>query len=196
MDALTGAPTHAELPSLTLLMWVRQKNLLPAGSSSSAQSSWVWDKTEAAHIMSEAEFPLSRRGFVIVAGVAATGAALTSTPSYSQTWTPAMQATIRTDDRLITLVSVFTVEPTKLPSLIDVLRNGTETFFSKMPGFVSSSVLTAKDGRQAINYSQWRSAEEIAAYRRDPRFEPYIRQLVALAKAETTECDVAYVRSV
>jgi heme-degrading monooxygenase HmoA len=146
--------------------------------------------------MSEAEFPLSRRGFVVVAGVAATGVALTAPLAHSQIRSPAMQATIRTDGQVITLVNVFTVEPAKLPSLLDVLRDGTETFFSKMPGFVSSSVLTAKDGRQAINYSQWKSADDIAAFRKDPRFAPYIQQLMALAKAETIECDVAYVKSV
>lgn len=106
-----------------------------------------------------------------------------------------MHATIRTDAQVITLVNLFTVEPTKLPSLLDVLRGGTETFFSEMPGFVSSSVLTAKDGRHAVNYSQWKSPEDIAGFRRDPRFAPYIQQLQALAKAEAIECDVAYVKS-
>ena len=106
-----------------------------------------------------------------------------------------MQATIRVDGSVITLVNVFTVEPTKLPGLLEVLREGTETFFSKTSGFVSSSVLTAKDGRQAINYSQWRSADDIAAFRKDPRFAPYIQRLLALAKAEAIECTVAYVNA-
>jgi heme-degrading monooxygenase HmoA len=146
--------------------------------------------------MSEAKFPLSRRAFVVATGVAATGVALTATLAHSQIRSPAMQANIRTDGQVITLINVFTVEPTKLPSLLDVLRDGTETFFSGMPGFVSSSVLTARDSRQAINYSQWKSADDIAAFRRDPRFSPYIQRLLALAKAESIECDVAYVKSV
>jgi quinol monooxygenase YgiN len=146
--------------------------------------------------MSETEFPVSRRGFVVAAGIAATGVALTATLAHSQIRSPAMQPTIRTDGQVITLVNVFTVEPAKLPSLLDILRDGTETFFSKMPGFVSSSVLTARDGRKAINYSQWKSADDIAAFRKDPRFLPYIQQLLALAKAEAIECDVAYVKSV
>ena len=107
-----------------------------------------------------------------------------------------MQATIRPDVQVITLVNVFTVEPAKLPSLLDILREGTETFFSRMPGFVSSSVLTARDSGRAINYSQWQSAGDIAAFRKDPRFAPYIQRLLALAKAESIECDVAYVKSV
>jgi heme-degrading monooxygenase HmoA len=144
--------------------------------------------------MPETEFPLSRRSFV--AGVAATGVTLNATPAPSHTRNPAMQATIRTDGQVITLVNVFTAEPDKLPSLLNLLFDGTETFFSRMPGFVSSSVLTAKDSRQAVNYSQWKSAEDIAAFRKDPRFAPYVQQLLALAKAENLECDVAYVKSI
>ena len=145
--------------------------------------------------MSQPEFPPSRRTFV-AAGVATTGVALTSTFAQSQIRSPAMQATIRTDGRVITLVNVFTVEPAKLPSLLELLRDGTETFFSTMPGFVSSSVLTARDSSRAINYSQWKSADDIAAFRRDPRFAPYIQQVLALAKAEGIECDVTYVKTV
>ena len=107
-----------------------------------------------------------------------------------------MQATIRANGQVITLVNVFTVEPTKLPGLLNLLRDGTETFFSKMPGFVSSSVLTSRDRSRAINYSQWKSADAIAAFRKDPRFAPYIQQLTAIATAESVECDVAYVKSI
>jgi heme-degrading monooxygenase HmoA len=145
--------------------------------------------------MSEGAFPLSRRGFV-VAGVSATGVALTSILAHSQVRNTTMQAIIRAGGQVVTLVNVFTVEAAKLSSLLDVLREGTETFFSQMPGFVSSSVLTAKNGRQAINYSQWKNANDIAAFRKDPRFAPYLQRLLALAKAEAIECDVAYVKSV
>ena len=147
--------------------------------------------------MSDAESPLSRRSFV-VAGGAATGVALTAPLAHSQIGSAAMQATIRTDGQVITLVNVFTVEPAKLPSLLGVLRDGTERFFSTMHGFVSSSVLTSKDGHQAINYSQWKSWAwtTSSSLRKDPRFAPYVQQLLALAKAESIECDVAYVKSV
>ncbi len=149
--------------------------------------------------MSEAKFPLSRRNLIVdggtTAGVALANVALATTVGHSQIRSLIMQATIRTDGHVITLLNLFTVEPANLPSLLDILRDGTETFFSKMPGFVSSSVLTAKDGRQAINYSQWQTAEYIADFRRDPRFAPYIQQLLALAKVEAMECDVAYVKS-
>lgn len=56
-------------------------------------------------------------------------------------------------------------------------------------------MLTARDGLQAINYSQWKREEDIAAFRADPRFAPYIQRLLALAKVESIACDVAYVKS-
>lgn len=146
--------------------------------------------------MNHTERPVSRRSIVAV-GAAATGMALTATLVHGEAGTGrALQATIRTDARVITLVNVFVVEPGNLPSLLDVLRDGTESFFSKMPGFVSSSALTARDGRHAINYSQWRSTDHIAAFRQDPRFAPYIQRLRTLATAEGFECEVAYVNSV
>ena len=104
-----------------------------------------------------------------------------------------MEPSITTDGKLTTLVNVFAVEPGNQQKLIDVLKEGTESFFSKMPGFVSSSVLKGRGGRQVINYSQWRSVEDIAAFRQDSRFGPYIQRVIALAKGETIECDVTYV---
>jgi heme-degrading monooxygenase HmoA len=142
------------------------------------------------------EHSFSRRS-IVATGAAATGLALASPLARAQAGAGgAKQAIIRTDVRVITLVNMFTVEPRNLASLLGVLRDGTETFFSKMPGFVSSSVLTARDGRRAINYSQWRSTDDIAAFRQDPRFAPYIKRLQALATAEGLEYEVAYVNSV
>ena len=136
-------------------------------------------------------FSKLRRRFV-VSGLALASTTLVHTQNRN---TSPMQATLRTDLQAISLVNIFTAEPAAMPHLLDALRQGTETFFSTLPGFVSSSVLAAKDGRQAINYSQWRSAEDIAGFRKDPRFAPYIKQLLALAKVEGIECEIAYVRS-
>lgn len=141
--------------------------------------------------MSQDKHSLIRRS--VVAG----GIYLTMPVVFGQPQTARiLQAAIRTDVRVVTLVNVFTVESGALPSLLDVLRDGTETFFSQMPGFVSSSVLAARDGRRAINYSQWRSREDIAVFRRDPRFAPYIERLRSMATMDGHEYDVVYVNSV
>jgi quinol monooxygenase YgiN len=104
-----------------------------------------------------------------------------------------MEPTIRIASDVTTLVNVFTAEPENLPALVRVLKEGTEAFFSRQPGFISSSVLASKDGRRAINYSQWRSPQDIDAFRSDPYFAPYVQRIVALAKSESILCDVVEV---
>ncbi len=104
-----------------------------------------------------------------------------------------MEATIRIGSDITTLVNVFTVEPDNQQKLVQLLKEGTKSFFSKQPGFISSSVHASKEGGRAINYSQWASAKDIENFRNDPKFAPYIQRLAALAKAETILCEVVEV---
>lgn|GEM_PF-785600 len=134
----------------------------------------------------------SRRCFVLMAAGASTGL-LWPPLARGESGQTSSEATIRSGENIVTLVNVFTVEPGRLKDLVQVLEEGTETFFSKMPGFVSSSVLTTRDGAKAINYSQWKSAEDIAGFRKDERFAPYVRRLSAFAKSESMECEVVHV---
>jgi heme-degrading monooxygenase HmoA len=98
----------------------------------------------------------------------------------------------RLQTNTVTLVNVFTVEPDNQQKLVDLLKQGTGEFFSKAPGFISSRVLSGKDGTRVINYSQWKSAKEVAAFRQDPYFAPYIQRLKAVSTAESIECEVVY----
>jgi heme-degrading monooxygenase HmoA len=133
----------------------------------------------------------SRRSF-IAAGLASGGAlALSSRRANSE----GAQAAIRVGGNMTTLVNIMSVEPENQQRLIATLKEGTETFFSKMPGFISSSVLAGKNGRQVINYAQWRSAADIEAFRQNPNFGPYFQRIAALAKSEAIACDVASVRA-
>jgi heme-degrading monooxygenase HmoA len=134
----------------------------------------------------------SRRAFVTRSLRAAALVAL-APASHSQERNPDMEPTIRIASDVITLVNVFTVEPQDQQGLVQVLKEGTQAFFSKQPGFISSSVLASKDGRRAINYSQWRGAKDIEAFRADPYFEPYVRRIAALGKPDTMLCDVVEV---
>ena len=106
-----------------------------------------------------------------------------------------MEATIRADGNVTTLLNILAVEPEDQPTLVAALKEGTQAFFSKMPGFISSSVLIGKNGRQVINYSQWSSADDIEAFRQNPDFAFYIREIVALSKGDTIACDVAFVQA-
>lgn len=136
---------------------------------------------------------LSRRALVATGAGAGALLAAQAVPSRGQGGAAKTEATIRIGGDVATLVNVFTVEPDNQQKLVQLLKEGTETFFSKQPGFISSSVHASKEGRRAINYSQWASAGDIENFRKDPRFAPYIQRLAALAKAETILCEVVEV---
>jgi quinol monooxygenase YgiN len=133
---------------------------------------------------------LSRRTFVAasLAGMVAPSMA----PAKSQNGALKKEPAYRVETNTVILVNVFTVEPENRQKLVDLLKGGTDEFFSKAPGFISSSVFSSKDGTRVINYSQWKSAEEVAAFRQDPYFGPYIQRLKALSRAESIECEVVY----
>ena len=103
-----------------------------------------------------------------------------------------METTIRVDSAITTLVTIFTVEPGNQPEVLTLLDEGTESMFSKMPGWISTSLLKSRDGKQVIVYSQWRDASDIDAFRQDPRMKPYFQRFAALAKTEAFTCDVSY----
>lgn len=102
-----------------------------------------------------------------------------------------METTIRVDHAVTTLVNIFTVEPGGQPKVLALLREGIETIFSKMPGWISSNVLESRDGSQVIVYSQWQDARHIDAFREDARMSPYFQRFGALAKHESAICDVS-----
>ena len=103
-----------------------------------------------------------------------------------------METTIRVDNAVTTLFNVFTVEPGNQPEVLALLQQGTETMFSKMPGWISTNLLKSRDGEQIVVYSQWRGANDIAAFRQDPRMKPYFERFGELATQVSFTCDVSY----
>jgi len=137
----------------------------------------------------------SRRTFVATGLVSGAALGIPTNPSQSQSRSQQMQAVIRVDNTTTTLINVFSADADKQAALILALKEGTETFFSKQPGFISASVVAGKEGRQVINYSQWRGASDIEAFRRHASFTAYIQRIAALAKAETLMGDVVFVHA-
>ena len=94
---------------------------------------------------------------------------------------------------VVTLINVFAVESGNQEKLIGVLKEGTEALFSKQPGYVSASFHKSKDGRRVVNYGQWRSPQDIEAYRSKPEVGAYFKRVQELAQFELMVCDVSYV---
>ncbi|OHV89004.1 hypothetical protein ORS3428_16505 [Mesorhizobium sp. ORS 3428] len=92
----------------------------------------------------------------------------------------------------MTLINVFTAKPGKQQDLARVLAEGTRSFFSKQPGSLASSVIVGSDGSKVVNISQWRSAEDIAAFRGDPRFAEYMKTIVEVGTGESVMGHTSY----
>ena len=85
---------------------------------------------------------------------------------------------------MITLINVFTVEPSNQQRLLDLLARATDEFVSRAPGFVSSTLHRGLDGTKVTMYAQWNSAEDYEVMRRDPGPLPLFQEALAIAKFE------------
>ena len=100
--------------------------------------------------------------------------------------------TISTDQDLMTLVNVFTVEPENQQELIDVLVEATAVMRS-IDGFVSANLHRGVDGRRVVNYVQWRTQEHFQRMLQDPRAVPHMKRAAELATYDPIISDVVYV---
>jgi len=81
----------------------------------------------------------------------------------------------------VTLINVFTVEPSKQQALIALLERATETSVRHVPGFVSAALHRSVDGTKVTMYAQWQSAAHYQAMRANPVASPYLEQALAIA---------------
>ncbi len=92
--------------------------------------------------------------------------------------------TISTNNKLVTLINVFTGAPAHQQEVVDLLTRATATSVRHAPGFISASLHRSLDGTKVVMYAQWRSIEDYEAMRENPAPLPYLQQAVALAKFE------------
>ena len=68
----------------------------------------------------------------------------------------------------VTLINVFTVEPTRADELATVLTAATETVMQHVQGFRSANIHVSTDRARVVNYAQWDSAEAYERMFSDP----------------------------
>jgi heme-degrading monooxygenase HmoA len=100
-------------------------------------------------------------------------------------------ATISVDKPVFTLINVFTVEPENQQRLYEILRDATDTI-KEFPGYLSANLHLSNDGRQVINYVQWRSEADFAAMREHPDVQPHFKECRDIAQVNPIFCQVAY----
>ena len=89
---------------------------------------------------------------------------------------------ISTKSSVVTLINVFTVDPTNQHRLVELLTRATEVSVRHAPGFVSASLHRSLDGTKVTMYAQWRSVEDYQAMRQDPL--PFLQEALAIARFE------------
>jgi heme-degrading monooxygenase HmoA len=99
--------------------------------------------------------------------------------------------TISKDQKLVTFINVFKVEPGNQGRLIDLLIRVTDTSVRHAPGFISSSLHRSIDGTKVTMYAQWRTIEDYEAMRRDPAPLPYLQEALTIATFEPGMYEVA-----
>ena len=77
---------------------------------------------------------------------------------------------------LITLINVFTVDPSNQSRLVELLTKATATFVRHARGFISSSLHRSRDGTKVTMYAQWRGLDDYEMMRRDPGPVPYLQK--------------------
>jgi heme-degrading monooxygenase HmoA len=92
--------------------------------------------------------------------------------------------TISKESKSVTLINVFTVEPSAQQKVIDMLREATEKTMQRLPGFISANIHRSLDGTRVVNYAQWRSKADFEQMRDNPEAQVHMKPLMEMAKPD------------
>ena len=101
--------------------------------------------------------------------------------------------TITESDRMTVQIVRFETEPDRQSALIEAVAAEAERWIRHCPGFVSASFHASTDGREMVNYAQWRSRADYEAFVRHPetaRLGEAIRNAAPLSGPEAGEFQV------
>jgi len=91
---------------------------------------------------------------------------------------------ISAENKYLTLINIFKVEPENQQKLIDLLTLATENSVRNITGFISSGLHKSLDGTKVTMYAQWRSIEDYQNMRNNPAASPYLEQAMEIATFE------------
>jgi quinol monooxygenase YgiN len=90
--------------------------------------------------------------------------------------------TISKDNKVVTLINVFTVEPENQQRLVELLVEATERTMKSLSGFVSATIHKSADGVRVANYAQWRSAADFEAMLKNPEATAHMKPIMEIAQ--------------
>jgi quinol monooxygenase YgiN len=103
------------------------------------------------------------------------------------------ESTIRADAPIVTLINVFTVDPSEQQHLIERWQKATDDVLRHLSGFISANLHRSLDGTKVVNYAQWQSREAFQAMLQDPQAAPLLQELSEIAAPAPVLCEVVSV---
>jgi len=92
--------------------------------------------------------------------------------------------TISKDNKYLTFINVFKVDPADQNRLVELLTKATDGNVNKVEGFISASLHRSMDGTRVVMYAQWRSAEDYQRMRSNPTASPFLDEALQMATFE------------
>ncbi len=89
--------------------------------------------------------------------------------------------TISENNKVVTLINVFTVEPENQQKLVDMLVEATQKTMKNIPGFISANIHKSADGVRVTNYAQWLSNEDYEAMFKNPEAVEHMKPITEIA---------------
>jgi quinol monooxygenase YgiN len=95
-----------------------------------------------------------------------------------------VESTISVSAPVVTLINVFTVEPTRQQELVHLLVTATEEVMQHQAGFISANIHASADGERVVNYAQWESESTFRGMLANPQARECMAATTRLAHAE------------
>ena len=100
--------------------------------------------------------------------------------------------TIKIDKDIITLINVFTVDPSKQQQLVDALVETTKQVWRLQDGYVSASIHKSQDMKKVVNYVQYKGKKAFDKRLDNPKAIIHMNKILSIAKADGHLYDVVF----
>ena len=92
--------------------------------------------------------------------------------------------TLSLDNKLTTVIIIFSIEPSQQDELIAAIEEFLETVKTQ-PGFISANLHKSIDGVKVANYAQWASMEEFEAFRNNAQVQKKAEKLFTFGQPDS-----------
>jgi hypothetical protein len=99
---------------------------------------------------------------------------------------------IKVDKDIITLINVFTVDPSKQQVLIDAIIDTTQKVWCLQDGYISASIHKSKDGKKVTNYVQYKGKGGLDRRLDNPEAILHMNKVLSMAKTDGNLYDVVF----